>query len=275
MAFAAGATTSGNVAIIAASVSRMLRWSELKLPVAAVLIVAGASASALTYIQRREPEPQAASTPKNQSKSPTAAVSSPDDQRKVVKSKEWFVAEVDPARRTISLDDRNADHTKEVVGLASAQGATVPWGLRFAGIKVADDARIAVDDQPGELSGVRTGMRVAIDLAPDRLVITMIRAHSPFPPARVCIVEEVDLNARTISVSLGETGARLDKLRLTRGARIILLNAPPNGAVRFQTLALRDLRPGIAVALTLQMSQDGRFDVSSVMCSASKATPNP
>jgi hypothetical protein len=255
--------------MLAKSVSRLVLLSELRRGAAVVLTLAalgtGVGALALGPPQRDE-----ARAPGEVPDGGRAAEArGPIDQRKLVEGMDWFVAAVDPERRTVSFDDLVGRRGGEGITIVGFRGGQAPSGLTIRGLRVAEEARITVDGRAAGLERLRAGMRITVELAPDRFAAAGIRAESPIPPASLYLLEEVDPVGRTLSVFVGGGRPVIEKIRVAEGVSVRLMDVPLDGALRLGNLSLADLRPGMPVALTMEMGEDGRLFVRSIMCARS------
>ena len=265
LGFTSGAASAG-VVWMASSVSRIMLLSELRVPVAAVLVVAALAAGVAGWARagNRVGRPgvrQAASTRAE----PLA------DQRALLEGMDWYVLGVDPAHRTVSLSDLPMQQGARSLSIVNAGEVLGPSGLTLRGVPVAADARVTIDGRAARLDSVQFGMRVSVVLAPGRFVLSEIRsAERPHGGASVCTLEAVDVARRTIDVSLSEPRLKLGGLRVPDGAALSRLDAIPDGPIGFGDLTFEDLRPGMPVALVFETEGDGRFVVRSLTAARGK-----
>jgi RNA polymerase sigma factor (sigma-70 family) len=224
--------------------------------------------------------PRAAQPPARSKAAPRQAPASVGpgavDHRRLVEDLDWFLSAVDSARGKISLEDLPDRRGGQAIARTGARGGVGPTGLTMSGLVVAPDARITLDGRPAELKSLRPGMRAAVRLAADRFAAVEVRATSPQPAAFRYVVESVDAGAWTITVALEPKGLRLEKIRVADDAPIRLIRTQPVGdgpdlAIRTDAISLRDLRPGMFVSLTLDVTEGGGLVARSIQAGGTAA----
>jgi RNA polymerase sigma factor (sigma-70 family) len=239
---------------IAKNVSRVMRLSEWKLP-ATILLAVAAGLGGWAHMPIK-----------------SEAMGAFDDRRALVEGMDWALSAVDPERGWISLESPRGQRGGEVAALVQFQGVIAPGGLTLEHLEVAPDVRVSFEGKAVDLSRLRVGMAVAVELDPDRFAATGLRVRASGAPstAEVLHLEEVDVAGRTISVAVGDRPWVIEKLGVDPEARITLLEVGADQALRLQGLEFQDLRPGMPVSLTLAMGRDGRLFVRSVKCARIK-----
>jgi RNA polymerase sigma factor (sigma-70 family) len=267
---AASGVASAPVADLARNVSRRMALSSLKLPAFAFLALAAAGALLASWASGppRRYKAKAPTSVPAANKPDGAPVEGPVDPRRFVEGLDWILSAVDPDRGTIAVHAGKDRAGPQAISLIQFRGQTVPSGLGLGGLKVAADARVDVDGRPADLTQLRAGMRLKVDLAPDRLAVTRIHASwgGAGTPLFVQVVENVDVEGKALSFSLSDRPRRLVKVRVAEGTPITRLHARPDEGLRVSRLGLRDLRPGTPASIELQVGEDGRLTVSSLVC---------
>src|SRR5579883_2588712 len=269
----AAASASGTALAWADGVLRSLMLARLTVVMAVVLVASVLGVMATPWALRESPpagdQPDAASAGTAGVLVSSARGPGARDHRRLVEELDWFLRGVDPAQGTITLEDLPDLRGGETLAVTTGPGGIGPTGLTLGGIRVVPGARITLDGTAAGLESLRPGMRVAVRLAPDRFVVAEIRASSPHPPAFHYIVEEVDAEARTLTVILQPKDLRLAKIRVAQDAPIPLtrmqqIDAGPDSAARIEAVSLREVRPGMHVSLALAVTEAGELVVCSL-----------
>ena len=273
IAYAAGlgvaASASGSAPALADGVSRSLMLARLMVVAAVVLGASVLGVVAAPLAPRGSPSAGARPGPESAGgygvRTPADRGPGARDHRRLVEELDWFLGAVDPARGTIALEDLPDLRGGTALAVTTVPGGSGPTGLTLGDIVVIPGARITLDGAPAGLESLRPGMRVAVRLAPDRFVVAEIRMSSPHPPAFHYVVEEVDADARTLTVTLKPKDLRLAKIRVAEDAPIQITRmeqsaeAGPDSAARIKGASLREIRPGMHVSLTLAANEAGEL----------------
>ena len=124
--------------------------------------------------------------------------------------------------------------------------------LSLTDLPVARDAAVSIDNAPGKVADLKIGMRLALRLAADHLVVTKIDAFTP-EQAKPYLIKEVDVAKKTLSVT--RAGKEFATSLFVGDAEIILEG---NDEVE-----LKDLKPGMQVSLSF-VATGGRLSLRKI-----------
>ena len=185
-----------------------------------------------------------------------------DPLRQRLESREWQVRSVDPAKQTITVQDRG-DNTW-AMGLRYVEttpGNFGPSGLILRDLKLEKEARIMLDGKPAKLADLKPETRLSLRFAPERFRLLRIDAFASAKLMPAYVLKEIVPARNTISVALkdwdGET--RLDALPLAKNADIEI-----HSDRGMRKAALRDLEPGMTVHLELAPDDAGKLIVRAI-----------
>ena len=120
--------------------------------------------------------------------------------------------------------------------------------LYLADLPVAWNVRVHIDNGPGNLGGLKAGMRLQLELA-DQFAVAVINAFAEEPGF---VVKEVDLKKEMLTVT--REGKDFASGLYVGDASISIDNKPVD---------LKDLKPGMQVSLSFDVSR-GQLDVRKV-----------
>jgi RNA polymerase sigma factor (sigma-70 family) len=139
-------------------------------------------------------------------------------------------------------------------GFAYVPSVSLPSGneVYLEGLGIATDATILIDGKRRKLTDLQPGMRLSLQLASDRPVVTRVHAVWSEP---YYVIRAIDAAANTLTVDLvGRRGTApealantFEDLAVARNVRVTLGG---------KKAALADLKPGMRVALALAVDQN-------------------
>jgi hypothetical protein len=254
--------------VIARSVLRPTFFTALKLPAMALLAVAAAGAC-MGVLTRDPPPPAQAKAPAFEAGRINSAEmpgERPGDAHQFIERLDWTLSAVSPDQRSIALQAGKGRSDRKTISLVPFRDLLMPSGLYLDGLRVAPDARVTVDGQPAGLNRLREGMRVNVELSADHLAVVGIRAASENPDSLfVQVLERVDAAGRAVSFTVPGTAHALERVPVADGARITWFRSRPEEAVRVGALEFKDLREGMPVSIGLEIGEDGRLSIRSLI----------
>jgi membrane protein implicated in regulation of membrane protease activity len=229
----AASVVPAHIAALAEGVIHAMFMTKLKIALAVLLaMVSFGAAVRMAQVKAAGPAPDDNAAPQAVAGASGAAVQQgPNDGglRQQLQQQRWFVAHVDAAANTITVQLQppiaitftrsgtsasgpqvaNARAVKElgkaqarlrIVAPESGRSAVAVLGSSHILLKlgVAANAEVIIDGQPGDLADLQaSNMQVSLQLAPDQPIITRLEA---FTPGKV-IVKAVDIENKMITVS--------------------------------------------------------------------------
>jgi hypothetical protein len=251
-AFAAGQTLcSSQVASLTHGVLKIMFLNKLRL-IAATFLVVGAILIG-TFV-RAWPTPVAEDTARRAAPSETHVADKPakDALRKALHAPDWILGEVHAANRTINVF---YDSPGAFTGNPADRRQWLIWygstPITLDHLVVQPDAEVVIDGKKSKLENLRVGMRLALHLADGQAAVRRLEGKSPTPDL---VLKSVDRERRRITLKVKKGKTLLTDLVLAKDASVFLDGAKA---------ALTDLRPGMAISLSLAGEGD-RIVVRSV-----------
>jgi RNA polymerase sigma factor (sigma-70 family) len=257
---AAGSALSARAVALAEGVLKAMFLEKIKFAVVMFLVLALAGLAVHSLAG-----PAASRAEEGPGRADRAAPPAAVGLRGTLESFEWSLVALDVKERTIQVrmltnahcmnsDDILFHQLEEQTTWSNTPIPMTPAGSRLGidHLPVPEKAEIHIDSKEGTLAALQAGMRLTLKLAAGQPTVVCIDAHSVSSGGEA-ILKAVDVDAKTISVSLGGKD-----LTLTTSTDVLVL--VNNGAKG----GLASLERGMRVSLMLGVDKD-RLSVKRIL----------
>jgi hypothetical protein len=259
-AMAAGAIST-HIVTLAQGVMNAMLLNKIKIAAGLCLVLAVlcAAPNVLTYSAAEPQLPVAA----------FAAQAKPGPGQKEpgmqhwLQSREWQVRTVNPAKQTITVQDRGANDNWGM-GLRfveTTSGNFGPSGLILKDLKLGKDASIRLDGKPAKFADLKPEMKLVLRFAEKSFRLLTIDAFSPNKSGASYVLKEIVPARNTISVA-DWNGQMLGALPLAKNVDIEI-----HSKDGMRKAALRDLEVGMTVHVELAPDDADKLTVRAIKAS--------